>query len=91
MGRIKKKILASVVVCLVASMMFAVPVFAVSNYFSKTTVKLNALNGGISTKSTLSSGSVSGTNPSISDVELYCNVSSGTDPYTLYVKSPEGT
>lgn len=91
MGRIKKKILASVVVCLVASMMFAVPVFAASNYFSKTTVKLNALNGGISTKSTLSSGSVSGTNPSISDVELYCNVSSGTDPYTLYVKSPEGT
>jgi len=24
-------------------------------------------------------------------VELYCNVASGTDPYTIYVKSPSGT
>lgn len=51
-----------------------------------TTVKLNAINGGISTKSTLSSRSVSGTNPSVSDVELYCNVSFGTEPYTALKK-----
>lgn len=24
-------------------------------------------------------------------MELYCNVASGTDPYTIYVESPKGT
>jgi subtilisin-like proprotein convertase family protein len=59
--------------------------------FSKTTVKLNAISGGTSKTSNVTSGSVSGSNPSITKVELYCNVASGTDPYTIYVKSPSGT
>lgn len=91
MQKVVKKSFMSVVACLMACMMFAVPVFAASNNFSKTTVKLNAINGGESRKSTLSSGSVTGNNPSISKVQLYCNVSSGSDPYTIYVLSPKGT
>jgi len=91
MQKVVKKSFMSVVACLMACMMFAMPVFAASNNFSKTTVKLNAINGGESRKSTLSSGSVTGNNPSISKVQLYCNVSSGSDPYTIYVLSPKGT
>lgn len=87
----KRKSYVAVIACLLACMMFTMPVFAASNYFSKTTVKLNAINGGSSVKSTLSSGSVSGTDPYITKVELYCNVASGTDPYTIWIKSPEGT
>lgn len=87
----KKKAFSSVIISFLVCMMFVTPVFAASNYFSKTTVKLNAINGGTSTKSTVSSGSVSGTDRSLTKAELYCNVSSGSDPYTLYVKSPKGT
>lgn len=85
-----KKFYAVIVACLMSCLMFATPVLAAGNY-TRTTVKLNAFNGGSSTKSTVSSGSITGSNQSITKVELRCTVSSGSDPYTLYVKSPDGT
>lgn len=88
---VSKRIFPVVMACMMVCLMFATPVLAATNNFSKTTVKLNAFSGGTSTQSKVTSGSVSGTNRSITKVELFCNVSSGTDPYTLYVKSPKGT
>ena len=84
-----KRIFKVVVACMMVCLMSATPVLAASS-FSKTTVKLNAYSGGSSTKSTVTSGTV-GDNKSVTKVELRCNVSSGSNPYTLYVKSPEGT
>lgn len=88
---VSKRIFPVVMACMMVCLMFATPVPAATNNFSKTTVKLNAISGGLSRQSKVTSGSVSGTNPSITKVELFCNVSSGTDPYTLYVLSPDGT
>ena len=91
MKRKLKKSFTAVIACMMACMMFVTPVFAASSNFSRQTVKLNAMSGGTSRESKVSSGSVLGDKPSITKVELYCNVSSGTDPYTIYVKSPSGT
>lgn len=84
-----KRVYVVVVACLMSCIMFATPALAAGS-FSKTTVKLNAYSGGISTKSKVTSGTV-GDNQSITKVELRCTVSSGSDPYTLYVQSPEGS
>lgn len=84
-----KRVYVVVVACLMSCIMFATPALAAGS-FSKTTTKLNAYSGGISTKSKVTSGTV-GDNQSITKVELRCNVSTGSDPYTLYVVSPEGT
>lgn len=86
MTRFFASLVATVMMCLIVS----VPVFAANSLFSKTTVKLNAVNGGLSKVSSLSSGSVPAGSV-ITKVELYCNVASGTDPYTIYVESPSGT
>ena len=91
MKRVTKRAFTAVMACMMACLMFVTPVFAATNYFSKTTVKLNAISGGESRYSQVTSGSVSGSERSIAKVELYCNVSSGTDPYTIYVESPSGT
>lgn len=91
MKRVTKRAFTAVMACMMACLMFVTPVFAATNYFSKTTVKLNAISGGESRYSQVTSGSVSGSERSITKVELYCNVSSGTDPYTIYVESPSGT
>lgn len=91
MKRVTKRVFTAVMACMMACLMFVTPVLAATNNFSKTTVKLNAISGGTSKTSNVTSGSVSGSNPSITKVELYCNVASGTDPYTIYVKSPSGT
>ena len=48
MNTIKKRALTSIAVCFMACLMFSIPVLAASNSFSKTTVKLNAIDGGIS-------------------------------------------
>ena len=61
-----------------------------SNYFSKITPKMNSLNGSAA-MATLSSGSCSGNERSITSVSVNCRVSSGSSRYTLYVISPEGT
>lgn len=91
MKRLTKRVFTTVMSCLMFCLMFVTPVLAATNCFSKTTVKLNAINGGTSRYSSITSGSVSGSKPSITKVELYCNVDSGTDPYTIYVESPSGT
>lgn len=91
MNIIKKRALTSIAVCFMACLMFSMPVLAASNSFSKTTVKLNAIDGGVSQIAKVSSGSVLGTNPKITQVKVYLNVASGTDPFDLYIESPEGT
>lgn len=48
MNTIKKRALTSIAVCFMACLMFSMPVLAASNSFSKTTVKLNAIDGGVS-------------------------------------------
>lgn len=91
MKRVTKRTFTAVIACMMACLMFVTPVFAATNNFSKPTVKLNAINGGTSKTSNVTSGSVLGDNPSITNVDLWCNVASGTDPYVIYVKSPKGT
>lgn len=61
-----------------------------TNYWTKTTTKLNSVNGMASNVSTVSSGSVSGTDPQISKVEVYSKVSSGSDPFYLYIEDGNG-
>lgn len=61
-----------------------------TNYFSKTTTKLNSL-GGSTASSTLSSGSCLGNTRNITSVTVNCRVSSGSAPFTLLVESPDGT
>ena len=61
-----------------------------TNYFSKTTTKLNSLNG-LEASSLLSSGSCSGDTRDITSVTVNCRVSSGSSRYILKVTSPEGT
>lgn len=63
---------------------------ASTNYFTGSTVKLNSLNGTSSTISTISSGSVLGTNPKVTSVKLNVTVSSGSAPFYLYVEDPNG-
>ena len=84
MNTIKKRALTSIAVCFMACLMFSM-VLAASNSFSKTTVKLNAIDGGVSQIAKVSSGSVLGTNPKITQVKVYLNVASGTDPFDLYI------
>lgn len=93
MKTVKRRIFTSVIACFMACMMFAMPVLAAttsSSYFSKTTTKLNALNGGKSATSSVTSGSVPD-GAYVTSVKVFVNVARGTDPYTLYIKSPEGT
>ena len=61
-----------------------------TNYFRKITKKLNSVYGNPSEIVTLSSGSVTGSDPQITSVTLYSRVSSGSDPFYLYVVDPNG-
>lgn len=88
MNIIKKRALTSIAVCFMACLMFSMPVLAASNSFSKTTVKLNAIDGGVSQIAKVSSGSVLGTNPKITQVKVYLNVARltpSTKSRTYYV------
>lgn len=87
---VRKKVLTTIMACFMACLMFSMPVLAATNSFSKTTVKLNAIDGGVSNISKVSSGSVSGTSPKITQVKVYLNVARGTDPFDLYIESPSG-
>lgn len=62
-----------------------------SAYFSGTTVKLNALNGGSSVTSTISSGSLPSSSSSVTNVSATVTVSNGSSSFYLYVKNPAGT
>ena len=93
MKAMTKRTLTAVMACIMACMMFAMPVFAANttpSSFSKSTTKLNAYNGGKSNESTFSSGSIPD-GASITSVQIHYTVASGTDPYTVYLISPEGT
>lgn len=61
-----------------------------TNYWTKTTTKLNSVYGTASNISTVSSGSVSGTDPQISKIEVYSKVSSGSDSFYLYIEDGNG-
>lgn len=61
-----------------------------TNYWTKTTTKLNSVYGTVSNISTVSSGSVSGSNPQILKIEVYSRVSSGSDSFYLYVEDGNG-
>lgn len=61
-----------------------------TNYFRKITKKLNSVYGNPSEIVTLSLGSVTGSDPQITSVTLYSRVSSGSDPFYLYVVDPNG-
>lgn len=61
-----------------------------TNYFRKITTKLNSVYGNPSEIVNLSSGSVTGNDPQITSVTLYSRVSSGSDPFYLYVVDPNG-
>lgn len=60
------------------------------NYWTKTTTKLNSVYGTALNISTVSSGSVSGSNPQIFKIEVYSRVSSGSDSFYLYVEDGNG-
>ncbi len=61
-----------------------------TTYFSKTTTKLNSLNG-LEASSLLSSGTCLGNTRNITSVTVNCRVSSGSSRYILKVTSPSGT
>ena len=90
MKAMTKRTLTAVMACFMVCMMFSMQVFAASSYFSKSTVKLNAYSGGKSNESSFTSGSIPD-GAKITSVKIAYNVASGTDPYTVYLISPEGT
>lgn len=91
MKKVIRRTFTTVIACMMAYLIFVTPVLAASYTFSKTAVRLNALSGGNSRESKVTLGSILVDDPSITKVELYCNVTSGIDPYTIYVKSPSDT
>lgn len=60
-----------------------------SNYIMSSTIKLNAVNGSVSGKVSIPTGSVSG-NP-ITSTTLNVRASNGSDPFKLYMQAPDGT
>ncbi len=62
-----------------------------SNYFSKILPKLNSINGTVSNVVTFSSGSISGSERVVTSISLYVRVSSGSDPFIIYIQAPDGT
>lgn len=85
----KKKFFTSLLVCILTFLLFSMPVLAATSSFSKTTSKMNAINGLTVTNSF--TGSAVSNNASITQVKVYLNVSSGSDPFNVYLQSPEGT
>lgn len=73
-------------------MLFLAPTsHAATNWFSGQTGTMNALNGGTSAAWNISSGSISVTNPKVTSVTLNVKKSSGSSPFYVYVKNPQGT
>lgn len=82
--KVVKRIFTSVLVCLMVCMMFSIPVLAANT--SKTLPKMNAINGmtAVQKFTVTSSGE-------ITQVKIYLNVASGSDPFKIYLVSPSGT
>lgn len=85
MKSVKRRIFTSILACFMACIMFSMPVLAAGST-SKSLGKMNALNGMTAVKSF----SVTSTG-TITNVKIYLNVSSGSDPFNIYLVSPEGT
>jgi hypothetical protein len=85
------KFVAMLIIFAVLCSLISVQAFAGTNYFSRSTGIMNALNGGASAKWPASSGSISGTNPQVTSVVVNLTVNSGSSPVYLYVESPNGT
>ncbi len=84
----KRKVSISIVMSLIMCMMFSMTVFAATSTVSKTYSKMNALNGlSVEKYATIYA---SGNNPSTTKVILSLNVSSGSDPFYITVRSPQG-
>ena len=91
MRKIGKKIFASFTAALVICMMLSVTAFAATTLSeSKSYGTMNAINGGSVTVCKTFYGTTSNhtVNPY---VKLFLNVSSGSDPFMLTLKSPSGT
>lgn len=84
--KMRKKISLMVITCLVACMISGVTAFASTSTTSMTYSKMNAVNGNSVTayRTCYSIGTAT-------KVQLVLNVSSGSDPFTITVKSPSGT
>ena len=80
----KKRVFTSIIVCIMACVIISMPVLAAST--SKTVAKMNALDGTTAVQkfTVTSSGE-------ITQVKIYLNVASGTDPFAFYLVSPSGT
>ncbi len=61
-----------------------------TNYFRKITPKLNSAFGYPSSIATLSSGSVTGSDPQITSVTVYSRVDRNSNPFYVYVVDPNG-
>lgn len=84
MKLIKKKIFVVFVTCLMLCTTFSIPVLAATNTFSKS-IRLSTTG-----KTCFSLGSMS-ENTVVTQVKVYLNVASGTDPFDFYIESPSGT
>lgn len=82
---IKKKIFVVFMLCLMLCMTFSIPVLAATNTFSKS-IRLSTTG-----KTCFSFGSITGKNNSVTQVKVYLNAASGTDPFDIYIESPSGT
>lgn len=76
MKSVKKRILASALACFMAFMMLSMPVLAAST--SKTLPKMNAINGMTAVQKFIVTSSGETT-----QVKIYLNVASGTDPFNM--------
>lgn len=65
-------------------MTFSIPVLAATNSFSKS-IRLSTTE-----KTCFSFGSM-GENALVTQVKVYLNAASGTDPFDVYIESPSGT
>jgi hypothetical protein len=87
---VSAKKISALVMVVVFCFAFSLQAFAATGYFSGTTVKLNALNGGSSVSSNISSGSIPST-AVVTGVIASVTVSNGSSSFYLYVKNPAGT
>lgn len=85
MKPVKRKIFTSILACFMACIMFSMPVLAAGST-SKSLGIMNALNGMTVVKNfTVTSDGT------ITNVKIYLNVSSGSDPFAIFLVSPAGT
>lgn len=86
MKSVKRRIFTSVLACLMACIMFSMPVLAASSNFSKT-IRLTTNN-----KTSFSLGSFAGKDTQITQVKIGITMASGMDGFfPVYLESPSGT